>query len=47
MQPQLDMNGLGKEILDKYSKDLRGHYFRHASGVLKMFHEQKEAEVEK
>jgi len=32
-----DVNGLGKEILTNYSKDLRGHYYRHASGVLKMF----------
>ncbi len=32
-----DMNGLGREILDTYSKDLRGHYYRHASGVLQMF----------
>jgi hypothetical protein len=32
-----DLNGLGKEILDTYSKDLRGHYYRHASGVLQMF----------
>ena len=31
-----DVNGLGKEILTAYSKDLRGHYYRHASGVLKM-----------
>jgi len=32
-----DVNGLGKEILTNYSKDLRGHYYRHASGVLKMY----------
>ncbi len=32
-----DLNGLGREILDTYSKDLRGHYYRHASGVLQMF----------
>lgn len=32
-----DHNGLGKQILDTYSKDLRGHYYRHASGVLQMF----------
>lgn len=31
-----DVNGLGKEILTAYSKDLRGHYYRHASGVPKM-----------
>lgn len=32
-----DVNGLGKDILTAYSKDLRGHYYRHASGVLKMY----------
>jgi len=32
-----DVNGLGREILTAYSKDLRGHYYRHADGVLKMF----------
>jgi hypothetical protein len=32
-----DVNGLGKQILTAYSKDLRGHYYRHASGVLKMY----------
>ena len=32
-----DVNGLGKEILTNYTKDLRGHYYRHASGVLKMY----------
>jgi hypothetical protein len=36
-----DLNGLGREILDTYSKDLRGHYYRHASGVLKLFSDQK------
>jgi flavin-dependent dehydrogenase len=41
-----DLNGLGREILDTYSKDLRGHYYRHASGVLKLFSNQKEVEVE-
>ncbi len=30
-----DHNGLGNKILQAYSKDLRGHYYRHASGVLK------------
>lgn len=35
-----DVNGLGKEILTAYSKDLRGHYYRHASGVLKMYAKQ-------
>ena len=32
-----DVNGLGKQILTDYTKDLRGHYYRHASGVLKMY----------
>jgi hypothetical protein len=32
-----DVNGLGKQILTNYTKDLRGHYYRHASGVLKMY----------
>jgi len=32
-----DVNGLGKEILTAYSEDLRGHSYRHASGVLKMY----------
>jgi hypothetical protein len=32
-----DYNGLGKQILQNYSNDLRGHYARHASGVLQMF----------
>lgn len=29
-----DFNGEGKQILNDYSKDLRGHYYRHSSGVL-------------
>ena len=29
-----DVNGLGNQILNEYSRDLRGHYYRHASGVL-------------
>jgi hypothetical protein len=41
-----DFNGAGNQILNDYSKDLRGHYYRHASGVLKLFPEQKEVEVE-
>ncbi len=32
-----DYNGLGNKILQAYSKDLRGHYYRHASGVLEIF----------
>lgn len=30
-----DYQGLGKQILTEYSKDLRGHYARHALAVLK------------
>jgi hypothetical protein len=41
-----DVNGLGKEILTNYSKDLRGHYFRHASGVLKMYTKQPDPQKE-
>ena len=29
-----DYYGLGKQILEKYSNDLHGHYFRHATGIL-------------
>jgi len=29
-----DYNGLGNKILHNYLKDLRGHYYRHAYGVL-------------
>lgn len=41
-----DLNGVGNQILDEYSKDLRGHYYRHAKGVLESFSSQKEKEVE-
>ncbi len=41
-----DYNGQGKEILDNYSKDLRGHYFRHASGVLQMFTKSTEKQID-
>ncbi len=41
-----DFNGVGNQILNDYSKDLRGHYYRHASGVLKLFSGQKEVEIE-
>ncbi len=41
-----DLNGVGNEILNDYSKDLRGHYYRHANGVLQMFPKQKEPEIE-
>ena len=29
-----DHYGLGRQILEKYSNDLHGHYFRHAAGIL-------------
>jgi hypothetical protein len=29
-----DFNDEGYRILSEYSKDLRGHYYRHASGIL-------------
>ncbi|MFZ5428657.1 MAG: FAD-dependent oxidoreductase [Bacteroidota bacterium] len=41
-----DKNGLGKEILDTYSKDLRGHYYRHASGVLRLYSAPAVPEIE-
>ena len=41
-----DFNGVGNHILNDYSKDLRGHYFRHAQGVLQMFSDQKEPQIE-
>jgi len=30
-----DYEGLGRSVLEKYARDLRGHYARHASAVLK------------
>ncbi|MDR1860123.1 MAG: FAD-dependent oxidoreductase [Bacteroidales bacterium] len=30
-----DRNGLGRKIMEDYAADLRGHYYRHANGVLK------------
>ncbi|MBN2295428.1 MAG: FAD-dependent oxidoreductase [Pirellulales bacterium] len=30
-----DHNGLGKKVLEEYSRDLRGHFARHAQAVLK------------
>ncbi|MEZ5104077.1 MAG: FAD-dependent oxidoreductase [Draconibacterium sp.] len=41
-----DFNGVGNEILNNYSKDLRGHYYRHANGVLQMYPKPKTPEVE-
>ncbi|MEN8228238.1 MAG: FAD-dependent oxidoreductase [Bacteroidota bacterium] len=32
-----DFNGLGERILIEYSNDLRGHFYRHASGVLEKY----------
>jgi len=32
-----DKERLGKQILEQYAHDLRGHYARHASGVLQLF----------
>jgi hypothetical protein len=41
-----DFNGMGNQILEEYSKDLRGHYYRHAKGVLENFSGQKEEKIE-
>ncbi len=41
-----DYNGLGTQILNDYAKDLRGHFYRHASGVLKMGASPKEKKLE-
>lgn len=41
-----DYNGLGNQILNEYSKDLRGHFYRHASGVLKMGASPKQKKLE-
>lgn len=32
-----DYQGEAHEILTEYSKDLRGHYYRHASGILELY----------
>lgn len=40
-----DLNGVGNQILNEYSKDLRGHYYRHSSGVLEMY-KKKEKKIE-
>jgi hypothetical protein len=31
-----DKDGLGRQILNNYSNDLHGHYFRHAAGILEL-----------
>lgn len=41
-----DFNGLGNQILNDYAKDLRGHFYRHATGVLKMGISPKEKKLE-
>ncbi len=41
-----DYNGLGTQILNDYAKDLRGHFYRHASGVLKMGTSPKQKKLE-
>ncbi|MDP3433087.1 MAG: FAD-dependent oxidoreductase, partial [Bacteroidota bacterium] len=41
-----DYNGLGNQILNDYAKDLRGHFYRHATGVLKMGASPKEKNLE-
>ncbi len=41
-----DYNGVGNQILNEYSKDLRGHYYRHANGVLEMGIKQKKLKLE-
>ncbi len=41
-----DLNGVGTQILNDYSKDLRGHYYRHSSGVLEMYSKQKDSKIE-
>ena len=41
-----DFNGVGNQILQEYSKDLRGHYYRHATGVLQMFSKPIESQIE-
>ncbi len=41
-----DHNGLGNKVLQEYATDLRGHYYRHASGVLQMQRQTKQPDVE-
>ncbi len=40
-----DYNDIGKGILEEYSKDLRGHYYRHSSGVLQSQPKPKEKKI--
>jgi len=41
-----DYNGVGNQILQEYSNDLRGHFYRHATGVLQMFSKPIESQKE-
>ncbi len=41
-----DYNGVGNQILQEYSKDLRGHFYRHANGILEMGVKAKKPKVE-
>lgn len=41
-----DLNGIGNQILNEYSKDLRGHYYRHATGVLQQVQQEKKQNTE-
>lgn len=41
-----DENGLGNQILNEYARDLRGHYYRHANGVLQTISKPTEIKVE-
>ena len=40
-----DFEDVGKGILEEYSKDLRGHYYRHSSGVLESQPKTKEKKI--
>lgn len=41
-----DHKGLGNQILMEYSKDLRGHYFRHANGILQTIEKTSKPKIE-
>jgi len=41
-----DINDVGTQILNEYSRDLRSNYYRHANGVLQLFSNQKDTKVE-
>ena len=40
-----DMYGVGEQILINYSKDLRGHYYQHASSILKMYNSFRKPKI--